>query len=286
MYSSGRRRRRWSGLLFHVAALLATACFVLPGIWVVSASLRSPDLPPPRTIEWFPQPVAWENYVGLWELLSLGRLLGNSLLVVACAVPLTLLVSSWAGFAMAQLPRRFQWMLLMFAVVLRLVPLTTLWLPRFVLFTRLGLIDSLGALLAPALMGSSPFFVLIFFWSFRRLPTALIDSARVDGLGVFGAWSRIAMPLARPATVAVAILSFVQYWSDFLSPLLYLRSEQRYTVPVGLRMLQQLDATNWPLLLAGSVVAMLPVLLVFLAAQHVFVIAEEPRAVPGRAGKP
>jgi multiple sugar transport system permease protein len=121
-------------------------------------------------------------------------------------------------------------------------------------------------------MGSSPFFVLIFYWSFRRIPPALIDSARLDGLGPLAIWARIAMPLARSATVAVAVLTFVQYWSDFINPLLYLKSESRYTISVGLRILQQLDATNWPLLMAGVVMMMLPIMLLFLLVQRAFLV--------------
>ena len=108
------------------------------------------------------------------------------------------------------------------------------------------MIDTLAALLAPAWMGSSPFFVLAFYWSFRRMPSALIDAARLDGLSAFGIWARIAMPMARPTIVAVGVLTFVQYWSDFINPLLYLSSDARYTLSVGLRVLQQMDASHEP----------------------------------------
>ena len=140
--------------------------------------------------------------------------------------------------------------------------------------------DTLLALLAPVAMGSSPFFVLIFYWSFRRLPPALFEAARLEGLGALRIWAHVAMPLARPATAAVGVLTFVQYWSDFMNPLLYLRSDERYTLALGLRMLQQMDPTHWPLLMAGAVVMMLPVLLVLLLAQHVLWPAAERAEAP------
>jgi multiple sugar transport system permease protein len=255
---------------FHLIALGVALAFLVPGVWVLAASLRAPGLPPPRTIEWLPDSVSWSNYSLVFDLLPMGRYLANSLLVAVLAVPLTLVVASWAAFAMAQLPARWRYLLLGLAVALRMVPLPALWLTRFLVLSELQLIDSFAALLAPAWMGTSPFFVLIYYWSFRRIPPALIEAARLDGLGPLGIWARIAWPMARPATVAVSVLTFVHYWSDFISPLLYLKSEARYTIPVGLRVLQQLDATNWPLLMAGVVIQVLPILVLFVLVQRAF----------------
>jgi multiple sugar transport system permease protein len=115
----------------------------------------------------------------------------------------------------------------------------------------------------------------------------MFEAARLEGMGPLGIWARVAMPLARPATAAVALLTFVQYWSDFMNPLLYVRSDERYTMALGLRVLQQLDATNWPLLMAGAVVMMLPVLLLLLLLQRAFWSAadgERASAAPWRLG--
>jgi multiple sugar transport system permease protein len=120
------------------------------------------------------------------------------------------------------------------------------------------------------LMGSSPLFVLLYYWTFRRIPKAMYEVARLYGATLLQVWARIAMPMAWPTTVAVAVLSFVLYWSDFISPLLYLKSESRYTLPVGLQTLQQLDATNWPLLMAGVAIMTAPVFLLFLMVQRYF----------------
>jgi multiple sugar transport system permease protein len=272
----------WSRVLaFHAVAGAVAAAFLVPGLWVVAASLRQPGLPPPATIEWLPEPVAWSNYARVFEVLPLARYLGNSLLVAGLAMPLTILVASWAGFAMAQLPPRARYALLGLAVMVRMVPLTAVWLTRFLVLRELGMVDTILALLAPVWMGSSPFFVLIFYWAFRRQPVALFEAARLEGLGPLRIWASIAMPLARPATAAVALLTFVQYWSDFMNPLLYLKSDDRTTVALGLRVLQQLDATNWPLLMAGAVVMMLPVLLLLLVVQRAFWSAAAGEPGPG-----
>ena len=131
----------------------------------------------------------------------------------------------------------------------------------------------------------SPFFVLIFSWAFRRQPSALYEAARLEGVSALRIWAFIAMPLAQPATAAVCLLTFAQHWSDFMNPLLYLKSDERYTLALGLRVLQQMDATNWPLLMAGAVVMMLPVLLLLLLVQRAFSpAAERGRVDPVRRG--
>lgn len=257
-------------IAFHLTALCIVAIFVLPLIGVVGWSLRQPGLPPPRGLEWLPQPIAWSNYRRIFEVVPLFRYTVNSFLVVGLAVPLTLITASWAGLSMALLHERMRRRLLILAVLLRLVPVTALWLTRFVFFARLGILDSIWALIVPALMGSSPFFVLLYYWTFRRVPRAIFESARLDGAGPLRLWARVALPLARPTTITVAVLTFVMYWRDFITPLLYLRSEIFYTLPVGLRLLQQLLRTDWPLLLAGSVVMTAPIVVVFLLAQRFF----------------
>ena len=278
-----RRRRPLAAVGFHAVAIVIAAAFVVPGLWVLSASLRPLGLPPSASIEWIPPAAAWSNYVEIFRILPLGRYLANSFVIAGLAVPLTVLVASWAGFAMAQLPPRSRTLLLALAVVVRMIPLTAVWLTRFIVLRELALVDTLGALLAPVWMGSSPFFVLIFYWTFRRLPPALIEAARLEGLGPLRIWAAIAMPLATPAIAAVGLLTFVQYWSDFLNPLLYVKSDQRSTIALGLRVLQQMDTTNWPLLMAGAVVMMIPMLTLLFLTQHVFWRLAERRVLLGAA---
>ncbi|CAN5797415.1 carbohydrate ABC transporter permease [soil metagenome] len=256
--------------LRHLASLLVAGLFLLPLVWMVSASLRQTGLPPPRTVEWIPDPVSPGNYGALFDLLPFGRYLLNSLVVVAVAVPLTIVTASMAGFAMAQLERRSRAMLVVLSIALLMVPVTALWLTRFLLFRSVGLVDSLAALIAPALMGTSPLFVLLFYWTFRRVPPELFELARMDGAGPLGIWRRVALPLAVPTSVAVAILAFLVYWGDFISPLLYLRSQDLYTLPLGLRQLQELDRSDWSLLMAGAVVLVAPAVAVFVIVQRAF----------------
>lgn len=256
--------------LHHALALGVVLLFVLPFFWAVVASLRAPGLPPPRTIEWWPAAAQWDNYARVFELVPLGRYALNSVIVVATAVPLTLLTASLAGFGMSQLAEPLRTRLLILTIALLMVPAPAVWLLRFQLLRALGLLSSLWALIVPALAATSPLFVLLFYWSFRRVQGELFEAARLDGAGVLTLWWRVALPLAKPAVAGVFVLSFVAYWSDFVSPVLYLYRPETYTLPVGLQLIKQFDATNWPLLMAAAVVMVLPIAGLFLLVQRVF----------------
>lgn len=268
---SDRRRQGRSGLVTdHLLPLLVTALFLLPLLWMITAALREPGLPPPRSVEWFPTSPSPDNFGAVFDLLPFGRYLLNSLAVVMLAVPLTIITASMAGFSMALMERRSRSVMVVISVALLLVPVTALWLTRFLLFSWVGLTDSLLALVVPALAGSSPLFVLLYYWTFRRVSGDIFETAHLDGAGPVTVWRRIALPNAWPTTVAVAVLTFILFWSDFISPLLYLRDQGLYTLPLGLRQLQQLDPTDWPLLMAGAVMLTLPAVLFFLVVQHLF----------------
>ncbi|MEM7116042.1 MAG: carbohydrate ABC transporter permease [Chloroflexota bacterium] len=249
---------------------ITAVLFLLPLYWALVASLRQPGLPPPLSVEWWPQAAHWQNYQTIFEIVPMSRYLRNSLLVTAVSVPLTLLTASFAGFSLSQMPYRWQRQLLALSIGLMMVPGAAVWLFRFQILRGLGLINSLWALIAPAFAASSPLFVLLFYWAFRRIPTELFEAARLDGATAWHNWSRLALPLVRPVTTAVFFLTFLLYWSDFVGPVLYMFDPQGYTLPVGLQLLKQLDATNWPLLMAGAIVMTLPILLLFAWLQRYF----------------
>jgi multiple sugar transport system permease protein len=254
----------------HLPALLIAVAFLLPLFFMVSGSLRQAGLPPPRSPELVPSPLAWGNYERAFDLVDIPRYMVNSLIVVAFAVPLTVLTASWAGFAMSRLPRRWAGALIAVSLIALMIPLTALLVTRFAIFKQLGVLNTFVPLIAPAIMGTSPFYVLLYYWSFKRIPGELFEAARLEGSGPLATWWRVAMPLVRPVTVAVAVLAFVFTWGNFLDPLIYLFDQEKFTVPLGLRALSTLDRTNFPLLLAGSVAATLPVIAAFLYVQRHF----------------
>ena len=249
--------------------MMVAVIFLLPLYWAIMASLE-PAGPPSSAISWWPAAPRWGNYTQIFDLVPLASYAANSIFVVLFAVPLTVITASMGGFAMAQLGRGSRELLVNWSLGMLLIPAAAVWLFRFQLLGWLGLLDSLWALILPAFAASSPLFVLLFYWNYRRVPEETIDAARLDGAGAFSVWLLIAVPLSVPTVVGVSVLAFVMYWSDFVSPVLYLFTPGNYTLPIGLQLLNQVGSTNWPLIMAGAVLMTLPVLLFFLAFQRFF----------------
>jgi len=265
MSSSAMPRGGWR----HLPALIVAVLFTLPLVFMLSGSFRATG-PPPTTIDLIPDRVDPGNYAATLDLVDLPRYALNSLIVVAIAVPLTVVVASWTGLAMRLATAKMRGLALGGALVALMVPVTALMVPRFAMFRIAGLTDTFVPLIAPALLGTSPFYVLLYYWSFRRLPDELLEAARLEGAGPFRVWRRVAMPLVRPVTTAVAVLAFSVTWGNFLDPVVYLQEERLFTLPLGLRALAQLDPSNVPLLLAGATMATAPIVLAFLYVQRFF----------------
>lgn len=263
----GWERAWWPPMHYGMAAVLAVL-FAIPLAWMVSTSLRPAGLAPAPQFEWVPPVLTLANYPYIFQILALGRFLGNSVGVVLVAVPLTVLVASLAGFGMAGQPARRRNLLVAVSVAALMVPTMALWIPRFLIYKTVGILDTPLALIAPAIMGTSPLYVLLFAWAFGRQPSDLFEQARLDGAGPWRIWWTIALPLVWPATTVVAVLATMFYWSDFISPLFYVNNQEFYTLPVGIQHLQQVNRTAWPLMMTGAVVLTAPVLVLFLLAQR------------------
>ncbi len=267
---AGMTRRRAGSSLRTAAGALVSLTMVLPLLWMVTTSLRERGSVPPRTLEPIPDPVAWGNYLEMFDLLPLATMARNSAIIAAVAVPLSVVCASWAGFALALLaPRTRRWLVAV-AFVAAMIPTTAFWVTRFVLFSRLGLVDTWWPLILPALMGTSPLFALVYLWSYLGVPRDVFDAARLDGASALRTWATIAFPLARPTTIVVALLTFTMHWNNFTDPLIYIQSMDRQTLPFGLAALFQLAPTDWPLLMAASVVLTAPAVIVFLIGQRAF----------------
>ncbi len=256
--------------LRSAAALITALVFVLPLVFMFLGSLRPAGLAPPDGFELIPESATFLNYRLVFNFIPMGVYLSNSLVIVAVAVPVTVLVASWAGFAIVRAaPRARRW-LIGLTIAAQMIPLSALWVPRAVIYKWLGVTDTFIPLMAPALMATAPFYVLIFALAYSRIPKGLFEAAELEGLGPLAVWRKVAFPLAEPAAFAVAVLAFVAHWSNFIDPLLYLANPDRYTVPQGLRALQTLEPSNFPVLLAASVIATVPAVVAFLAAQRAF----------------
>ena len=244
-----------------VLRLVVVVVFLAPAALLLTGSLRRAGSPPPPGLGLLPESPTLGSYRALGDLIPVLGQLGRSLTVVAVAVPVTVLVASWAGFALAQLAPRPRRLLLVGTVALLLVPLPMLWVARFVLFLHLGVLDTLIPLMAPALAATTPFTVLLAYRAFRGVPPTLWEAARCEGAGAFTTWWRVGLPLTRATTTAIGAVAFVFHWGNYLDALLYAQSERSRTLPLGVGELAGLDSTQLPVLLAGAALLAVPPLL-------------------------
>lgn len=263
---SGRIGRIWRAL----GSLFVLLVFVPPLLLLVSGSLTEPGLPPSPTPQVIPDPISTAGYRQALAVGGVLRAALNSLLVAVVAVPLSVLVAALAGFALARLAPRRAALIVVASLVALMVPATALLVPRFAIFRALGLTDTLVPLIAPALLGTSPLYVLVYYLAFRALPRDLYDACLVEDMTPMGIWWRVALPMVRPVTAAITALTFVFTWSNFLDPLIYVYDRDLFTLPLALRSLSVLDPTNFPVFLAGAVLATGPAVLVFGLAQRRF----------------
>lgn len=259
-------RRALPRLIVAALALL----YASPLLLMVSGSLRGRGLPPPRGVEIVPGAPTLDAFATLAQVLPLATYARNSLIVALLAVPLTVLVGSLAGFGIRLLPPRATRWAVAVTVGALLVPVTAVWATRFELFRLLGAVDTFVPLVSLGLVATSPFLVLVYAFAFSRLPDEQLEAAALDGAGPLRCWWSVAMPQVRAATLAVVVLAFTFHWSNFIDPLLYINSQSRFTAPLGLRLLQQLNPTDWPLLMAGAVLTTIPPVAVFLLGQRAF----------------
>lgn len=254
-----------------------SALFLAPLVVMVLGSLQRPLQPPPDGLDLWPSPVEWGNYASVSAFMPLGRLLLNSVVLVVVAVPVTVVVTSLAGLSVVTARGRTRRWLLGLTVLMMLVPAAALWVPRVVLLRSLGLTDTKVTVALLALAGTTPFYVLLFALAFSRIPTSVLEAATLEGLSPYAVWLRIALPLARPAVVAVAALSFLYYWSTFMDPLTLVSSPDNWPLALGLRGLADMEAALYPVYLAAAVLVTAPALLVFAAAQRSFFSSVEHR---------
>jgi multiple sugar transport system permease protein len=263
-------RRRWlpfSG--WHLLLMPTALLFALPLVWMILTSFM-PDSDintfPPRFL---PSRISFAGYSGLFTDSDIVRWLINSAIVATVAVVSHLVLCSLAGYGFARL--RFAGRTLTFFLIVAtiMVPIQLLMIPTFIMFSRIGVIDSLPAVIIPWL--ASAFGVFLMRQFFLALPVELEDAARLDGCNRLQVFSRIVLPLAKPALATLAIFTLLGAWNDLIWPLIAVSNEHWYTVQLGLANFQGTRRTQWQLLMAGNVVATLPLLIGFVAAQRHFV---------------
>jgi multiple sugar transport system permease protein len=280
-------------LMAYAALLVGTVVMVFPLLWMVAVSLLTPDRAQAATVsgdlsKLLTTDPQWSNFPEALSQMGSVRWQGfldavaNSVVVTSLVVVATVLSSSLVGFAMARMRFRGREGLFLLMLATMVLPGQVTMIPMFLMFRGLGWVDTILPLVVPAFFGNA-FFVFMYRQFIAQVPEALVEAAKVDGWSWLGIWWHVMLPLCRPVTAICAVFTFIYVWNDFMGPLIYLHSDEQATLAVALNSFRnQYGGVNKVnLLMAASLVTMLPCILLFLAAQKQFIEGLGKGAVKG-----
>jgi multiple sugar transport system permease protein len=252
------------------ALLITLAVFtLLPFVWMVSASLKLDKDVFRFPIEWIPADPQWSNFAKIWTEIPFMTFFLNTTKLTVIITILQVATSSFAAYAFAKLQFRGRDVLFLAYIASIAIPWQVYMIPQFIMMRNAGLVDNhLSLILLQAFTAFGVFLLRQFFIS---IPNDLLDAARIDGLSEYGIYFRIMLPLSKPALATLTIFTFVTVWNDFMGPLIYLNSEKLKTIQLGLRMFIQQYSADYALIMAASLVSMIPVIILFLLFQRFFV---------------
>jgi len=268
---TANERRRKGSIAWHVGALAVLAVVLYPVIWVLGASFK-PSKDIIASIDLLPSKPVWANFSGLADGISgisIGTFFTNSLMYAGLAVAGVVISSSLTAYAFAKI--RFAGRNLLFTLMIGtlLLPYHVLLIPQYVMFRKLEFIDTLVPLVAGKFLATEAFFVFLMVQFMRGLPRELDEAAKLDGCGHLRTYWSIVLPLCRPALITSAIFTFINAWNDFMGPLIYLNTPEKYTVSLGLMMFRDQEGiSNYGSMIAMSLVALVPVIAFFMAFQR------------------
>jgi len=255
----------------YVLLGIGSLAFLFPLVWMLSTALK-PDTQlfayPP---EWIPRPPMWGNFKAAIEYFPFWHYFRNSTIVTVLAVFGQVFSASIVayGFAKLRWPGREVVFFLVLATLM--IPSQVTMIPQFVIFTRIGWVDTLLPLIVPSFFGGGAFNVFLFRQYYRTIPREYNDAAKIDGASDWRIFWQIILPQSKPVIATASIFAFLWTWNDFMGPVIYLHSPENFTLPIGLRAFQQQTGTEWDLLMAASLIVMIPVILLFFFLQRYFV---------------
>lgn len=256
-----------------VSYLLMTAIgivLITPLLWMVFTSLKPMEEIVRYPPTFFPEKIVWQNYLDTITAFPFWRYARNTLLITVLVVFGNVLSNSFIAYGFAKLD--FPGKKLMFALVLStmMIPGFVTIIPQYVLFSKIGWVGTYLPLIVPSFFGNA-FNIFLMRQFYLSINDELIEAAEIDGANHFYIWSRLMLPLTKPALITIAINSFNAAWNDFLGPLLYIQDQEKYTLQIGLQVFQNQATTQWNYLMAGATLVLIPTILMFFFAQRYFI---------------
>ena len=257
-------------IVIYAILILLAAIMIVPFLWMLSASIKSDrEVFQMNPFVWIPESPKWSNYVDIWHKIPMPIFVKNTVFLTIIVTLLQLLTSSFAAYAFARLKFKHRNTLFLAYIATIAMPWQVYMVPQFIMMRRMGLNDKLTAMIC--LQAFSAFGVFMMKQFYEDIPEELCEAARIDGLSEYGIYAKIMLPLSKPALSTLTIFTFVNTWNDYLGPLIYLRSETKKTIQLGLKMFISQYSSDYGLIMAGSVLSLIPLIIVFLIFQRYFV---------------
>lgn len=263
---SSKKKIKVGKLILYVVLSFGAIVMVLPFIWTVLSSLKNMGQTFAYPVKIFPDPVVWENYPESLSALPFGRAYWNSFYIAAIVVIFQLLTATMAGYSFAKLKFRGHGVIFVLFLATMMVPSQVTMIPLFLIMKKIGLLGSHMSLILPAALFNA-FGVFLMRQFIEGLPDELEEAAIIDGASVPQIFFRIIIPLVKPSMAAFGIFVFLGQWNSFMYPLIFLNKTETFTVPLLLNFFKGTYATDYPLLMAGTVISVVPVLIVYLFFQ-------------------
>ncbi len=264
-----KARVNWSLVATYAILIVVTVTMLAPFVWMLSASLKLDRDVFSFPIQWIPEAPRWQNYIEIWQKIPLGLFVYNTAKLTIIVTTLQLFLQCFSSYAFAKLRFPYRNFLFLAYIATIAMPWQVYMVPQFLLMREFGLNNTHMALIC--LQAFTAFGVFLMRQFYMSIPDELCEAARIDGMSEYGIWWRIMLPLSMPALSTLTIFTFVNTWNDFLGPLIYLTRTDLKTIQIGIRMFISQYSAEYGLIMAASVVALVPVLAVFLALQRFFV---------------
>lgn len=257
-------------VIVYIILILIAVVMVIPFLWMLSASVKSDrEVFQMNPFVWIPEVPRWSNYSDIWTKIPFARFVGNTVFLTIVVTLLQLLTSSFAAYSFAKLNFRHKNGLFLAYIATIAMPWQVYMVPQFIMMRKMGLNDKLTAIIC--LQAFSAFGVFMMKQFYEGIPDDLCEAARIDGMSEYRIYASIMLPLSKPALSTLTIFTFVATWNDYLGPLIYLKSQNKKTIQLGLKMFISQYSSDYGLIMAGSVLSLIPVLIVFLILQKYFV---------------
>lgn len=264
-----KKKEHISKILIYIMLVALTLLMLVPFAWMVSASLQLSKDVFKYPFEWIPSNPVWQNYIDIWTKIPLATFVFNTTKLTVIITLLQLFTSSFAAYAFSKLDFKFKDALFLTYIATIAIPWQVYMVPQFIMMRGLHLSDTHLSLII--LQAFSAFGVFLMRQFYMSIPNSLMEAARIDGYSEYKIYANIMLPLSKPALSTLTIFTFVTVWNDFMGPLIYLNSEKLKTIQVGLRMFISQYSAEYSLIMAASLISLIPVLIIFLCLQRFFV---------------